>query len=77
MHADQIGKSLMILGALIFIVGASILGLKHVPFLKNLGRLPGDLAIEKENFKFYFPLASSLLISAVISLIVWFLRSKR
>jgi len=37
----------------------------------GLGRLPGDIVIERENFRLYFPLATSLLVSAVISLILW------
>ena len=43
------------------------------PFLTKLGlgRLPGDIVIERENFTFYLPLATSLLISVVLSLIFW------
>jgi hypothetical protein len=37
----------------------------------GLGRLPGDIAIERENFRFYFPIATSLIISVVLSLILW------
>lgn len=37
----------------------------------GLGRLPGDIVIERESFRLYFPLATSLLVSAVISLILW------
>jgi hypothetical protein len=40
----------------------------------GLGRLPGDIRIEREGFSFYFPLMSGLLVSAVVSLILWFLR---
>lgn len=45
------------------------------PFLSKLGlgRLPGDIVIERENFTFYWPLATSLLISVVLSLIFWLL----
>ena len=42
--------------------------------LSWLGRLPGDLRIERDNFTFYFPLGTGLLISAVLSLIFWLLR---
>jgi hypothetical protein len=35
-----------------------------------LGRLPGDIAIERENFRFYFPLATSIVISIILTLIV-------
>jgi hypothetical protein len=40
----------------------------------GLGRLPGDIRIEREGFSFYFPLATGLLISVVVSLILWSLR---
>ena len=45
------------------------------PFLSKLGlgRLPGDIVIERENFTFYLPLATSLLISVLLSLIFWLL----
>jgi hypothetical protein len=40
----------------------------------KLGHLPGDISVEKENFKFYFPLTTSILISVVISLMIWLFR---
>jgi Protein of unknown function (DUF2905) len=39
----------------------------------GLGRLPGDIVIERENFRFYFPIVTSLIVSVVISLILWLL----
>ena len=46
------------------------------PFLAKLGfgRLPGDFRIEREGFTFYFPLTSGLIVSALVSLILWLLR---
>jgi Protein of unknown function (DUF2905) len=46
------------------------------PFLAKLGlgRLPGDIHIQREGFSFYFPITTGLLISAAISLILWLLR---
>jgi hypothetical protein len=40
----------------------------------GLGRLPGDVAIERGNFRFYFPVATSLLISLILSLLLWIFR---
>jgi len=40
----------------------------------GLGRLPGDIRIEREGFSFYFPLMTGLIISVVLSLILWLLR---
>jgi hypothetical protein len=39
----------------------------------GLGRLPGDIVIERENFRMYFPITTSILISIVLSLILWLL----
>jgi len=52
-----------------------VLGLAW-PWLTKLGlfRLPGDIVIERENFRFYFPITSMILISLVISLILWLFR---
>lgn len=45
------------------------------PWLQKmgLGRLPGDIAIERENFRFYLPITTSLLISVILSLLLWWL----
>jgi hypothetical protein len=37
----------------------------------GLGRLPGDIVVERENFRFYFPIATSLIISVILTLILW------
>jgi len=46
------------------------------PWLQKagLGRLPGDIVVEKENFRFYFPLVTSIIISLLLSLLFWFFR---
>jgi hypothetical protein len=59
-----IGVSLVVAGLLWHFLGSAL----------NLGKLPGDIAIEKENFKFYFPLTTSILLSIVISFVLWLLR---
>ena len=67
-----LGKMLLILG--IFMVGFGVLLLfwGRIPYI---GKLPGDIVIKKGNFVFYFPLATSILISVVLSL-VFFLIGK-
>ncbi len=62
------GKSLIILGLVLVAVGLMLHFSGRIPFL---GRLPGDIRIEKENFSFYFPLGSCLLLSLVLSLLFW------
>lgn len=61
---------LIALGVLFLILGIAWLWLSQWP----LGRLPGDIHIERENFSFHFPLMTGLLISIVVSLIVWWAR---
>lgn len=64
---ESLGKSLIFLGFLIMVVGVLFLFFEKLPF--NIGKLPGDILIKKDNFTFYFPLTTSILISVVISLI--------
>ncbi len=66
-----LGKLLIVLGLLL--VGAGILFLlsDKIPWL---GRLPGDITIKRDNFTFYFPLATCILISLIVSLIFWLFR---
>jgi hypothetical protein len=66
-----IGKSLIIIGLIIAAVGVVLTLADKVPWL---GRLPGDIYIKRDNFTFYFPLATSILISVILSLILWLLR---
>jgi uncharacterized protein HemY len=67
----NIGKLLIFAG--IVIVGVGIL-LILVPKIPWLGRLPGDIIIEKKNFKFYFPITTSIIITVILSLILYLLR---
>jgi H+/Cl- antiporter ClcA len=62
------GKALIFLGIIIVIIGAILIlaGEK----LSWLGNLPGDIKVEKENFRFYFPWVTMLLISIMIHLLV-------
>jgi len=62
------GKLLIIVGIVCVVVGLLITYLPKIPFL---GKLPGDFSIERENFKFYFPLATSILISVLLSLLLF------
>ncbi|WP_018409746.1 DUF2905 domain-containing protein [Methylocystis rosea] len=61
-------KFLIIAG--LVMVGLGILWMVGERF--GLGRLPGDIVVERGNFKFYFPLATSLILSVVVSLLLWF-----
>jgi hypothetical protein len=67
----DLGKSLLITGAVIAAIGALLMLSGKIPWL---GRLPGDIYIKRENFSFSFPLTTCILLSAVISFILWLLR---
>ncbi|MCC6502327.1 MAG: DUF2905 domain-containing protein [Deltaproteobacteria bacterium] len=64
-----LGKSLIIIGIIIVIIGLFMAYGQKVPFL---GKLPGDIHIKRENFEFYFPLATSIIVSVIISVILYF-----
>lgn len=65
-----LGRLLLLAGAVIAAVGGLLLLAARFPGLR-LGRLPGDLAVEREHFRFYFPLGTSVLVSIVLSLAFW------
>jgi hypothetical protein len=69
----SLGKLLIIIGAVIIVIGILLMVFHKIPFL---GRLPGDIFIKKENYTFYFPITSSILVSVIVSLLFWIFRSK-
>jgi hypothetical protein len=71
----ELGKLLLIVGGIIVVIGAGLLlaGRFHLP----IGRLPGDIVVRGKNTVFYFPLATSIIISIILSLILWFFNRGR
>jgi hypothetical protein len=67
-----LGKLLLGLGAILAVVGVLLILSEKVPGLR-IGRLPGDIVVEREKFRFYFPLATSILLSIVLTLVFWLL----
>jgi uncharacterized protein HemY len=63
-------KSLIIIGLTILAIGLAWPWLSALP----LGRLPGDIVIERDNFKLYFPITTMIVISTLVSLIIWLFR---
>ena len=63
-------KALIIAGILILLVGISWPWISKLP----LGRLPGDIVVDRENFRVYFPLTTMIVLSLVLSAIAWLLR---
>ena len=70
MPGNGLGKLLIVCGGILIIVGAAIVLLGKIPWL---GRLPGDIYIERRNFTFFFPLTTSIFVSVLLSLVVYLL----
>ncbi len=74
---DHLGKLLIGIGAAIAVAGALLLLADRVPWVGSLfswmGKLPGDLSIKRDNFSFYFPLGTSLVLSVALSLLFYLL----
>ena len=68
---SDLARFLIIVGVILVVVGLALLLLPKIP---GLGRLPGDIVIKRENFTFYFPLGTCILISVILSLIFWLFR---
>ena len=67
---DQFGRIFMLIGGIIFIFGLLLMAGGRF----NLGKLPGDIVIQKENFVFYFPVVTGIVLSVVLSLVFYLLR---
>ena len=66
-----IGRILIYLGLFLVILGIALTLVGRIPWL---GHLPGDITIERERFTFYFPLATCLIISIILSLVLYLFR---
>jgi len=69
-HLARVQRALIVLGVVILVVGIAWPWLAKL----GLGRLPGDIRIETESGDFYFPIVTCLIISVVLSLLLWFFR---
>jgi len=65
---NDIGKTLLVLGLLIALAGVLLVFVGRVPWI---GRLPGDIHIQRGNWFFYFPIATSILLSLLLTLLFW------
>ena len=65
----DLGKLLVVLGAVVIVAGLVLMlaGRAHLP----LGKLPGDIVYRGKNTTFYFPLATSIILSVVLSVVLW------
>jgi len=69
----EFGKILIFIGLLLAILGVIFTFGNKLPFV---GRLPGDIAVERKNYSFYFPVATCIIISVVMSFILWLFSKK-
>lgn len=65
---QDLGKSLVVIGLLIALIGVVLLLAGRVPWL---GRLPGDIYIQRGNWSFYFPVVTSIVVSVLLTLLFW------
>lgn len=70
----QLGKSLLLIGGLIFLAGLILYFFDRIPFI---GKMPGDIVVKKKNFTFYFPLATSIILSLLLSLALYLINRFR
>jgi len=63
---DSFGKLLILFGLILAAVGGLMLFIGKVPYI---GKLPGDIYVQRNNFSFYFPLTTSILLSIVLTLL--------
>jgi hypothetical protein len=70
MDSRPLGTTLVLVGALIIVIGLLV----ATGWLNWFGRLPGDIRIERENVNLYLPLTTMLLLSVVLSLVMWVVR---
>ena len=71
----SLGRWLLGAGVLLAFVGALLLVAERFPGLR-IGRLPGDIRVERGNFTFYFPLATSIALSVLLTLVLWLVRRR-
>jgi hypothetical protein len=65
---QMMGKMLVLVGGLVVLVGVVLMFSDKIPYL---GKLPGDISIKRDNFQFYFPITTSIILSALVSVILW------
>lgn len=68
-----LSKPAIVIGICLIVLGAALHYSDKIPFL---GKLPGDIHIKKENFTFYFPFATCVLLSIIISVVLWLVRKR-
>jgi hypothetical protein len=71
-----LGKMLLLAGALVALAGLVLVVAERFPGLR-IGRLPGDISVERERFRLYFPLGTSIVVSILLTLVLWLVGRSR
>ncbi len=74
---EEVGKVFVLLGLLLLLVGFVFLLVSKFGDSAPIGRLPGDILIKKDNFVFYFPLGTSIVLSLILSVLLFVLTRKQ
>lgn len=74
-HLEYLARGLVALGLIIGALGLVLLFIPKIPFIgEYIGHLPGDIYIKRENLSFYFPVTTGIIVSIIISLILYLLK---
>ena len=65
---NELGKSILLIGIVLVVIGILMTAAGKIP---GIGKLPGDIFIKKDNFSFYFPLTTCILVSIIFSVIMY------
>ena len=65
---NDLGRMLLVMGLVVALVGVVLMLAGRVPWL---GRLPGDIYVQRGNWSFYFPLMTSIVVSVLLTLLFW------
>lgn len=68
-YAETVGRSFITLGVLLVVIGLALEFAPRLPF--RIGRLPGDIYVHRGNTTFYFPIVTCILVSVVLTLVLW------
>jgi hypothetical protein len=71
---EHLGRLIILFGVVLVVIGLVITFFDRIPLI---GKLPGDIHIKRDNFQFYFPLATSIVISLVLTAILWLVNALR
>jgi hypothetical protein len=70
----DLAKTLILIGVVLVVLGLIVFGIQKLPFH---GKIPGDLVVKRDNFTFFFPIGTSIILSILISLILYLINKFR